>query len=59
MSLNGIHKLAPKKPEIESGQVSSIPIEFLILPGEQVSVVAVETKRQTGGVISAKNFPSR
>ena len=57
MSFNDIHKLKPKKPESESEQTSAIPIEFLVLPGEQLNVIPIKVKRQTGGIISAKNFP--
>lgn len=54
-----LDKLAFREPEIESEQASSVSVESLMLPDEQVSVVKPKRKRQTGGVISAKNFSSR
>lgn len=57
MSFNDIHKLKPKKLESESKETSNVSIEFLVLPGEQFNAVPIEVKRQTGGIISAKNFP--
>lgn len=56
MSFNDIHELKPKKSKSEPEQTSNVSIEFLVLPGEQLNVVPIKVKRQTGGIISARNF---